>query len=488
MDFKSSIWSGLAAICLWCLSRAVSKWRRTVALVGWLFSSILPRIRGLTVGNSGAFVRKYSKFGWDVITSVSMFPPGKDVIVSIADATVAKEILTARTRFPKPLEMYGVLSFFGPNVVVSEGDDWRRYRKLTSPSFSDENNKLVWNESIKIVTDLFENVWGQQEAIHLEHPLDITLPIALYVISVAGFGRRISWVEDQVVPAGHQLTFKDALETVSHNTFVKFLLPDLILRTTKRFRKARLAFSEIEKYMIEMIENRKAGRDNGEEQYDLFTSLVDAGDSEKHLEVSLTDKEVMGNVFIFLLAGHETTAQTLCFSLLLLALYQAEQDLLYEEVKSVYADGKTSTYAEMSELPRTMAVLYEALRMFPPAKDSTFVTENTWGERKAVHVPSGSSLSINIVGMHYNPRYWKDPDEFNPSRFLGDWPRDAFLPFFETEGVAILSMLVSQYRIELKDDTEPYSPEKKARVLAARRGLTLSAVGVPLTLRRRDAR
>jgi hypothetical protein len=89
--------------------------------------------------------------------------------------------------------MYTSLSIFGRNIVASEGDEWKRYRKVAAPAFSEvspelapsptsdldhqRNNKLVWDETTRIMMDLFNNIWGDRAEIVVEHCLDITLPV-----------------------------------------------------------------------------------------------------------------------------------------------------------------------------------------------------------------------------------------------------------------------------------------------------------------------
>ncbi|KAI0279042.1 cytochrome P450 [Russula aff. rugulosa BPL654] len=148
----------------------------------------------------------------------------------------------------------------------------------------------------------------------------------------------------------------------------------------------------------------------------------------------LSDEELIGNMFIFLIAGHET-------------------------------------YEDMSRFTQSLAVFYETLRLFPPVslipkiatEDTTLTVGNVDGGMTTFPVPSGTQIDIHVPGLHFNPRYWEQPHKFMPERFLGDWPRDAFLPFsqghraclgrrfFETEGLAIMTMLVSRYKIEVKE-------------------------------------
>ncbi|EEB87379.1 hypothetical protein MPER_15280, partial [Moniliophthora perniciosa FA553] len=73
-----------------------------------------------------------------------------------------------------------------PDPTIVKRDEWKRFRKVVAPAFNDRNNILVWNETVKIMNDLFDNVWDEQgKEIKFEHCLDLTLPIALFVISAA---------------------------------------------------------------------------------------------------------------------------------------------------------------------------------------------------------------------------------------------------------------------------------------------------------------
>jgi len=191
----------------------------------------------------------------------------------------------------------------------------------------------------------------------------------------------------------------------------------------------------------------------------------------------------------------------------LLALHPDEQEKVFEQIKSV-TKGRVPTYEEMSLLTYSLAVFNETLRMFPPvtgipkvaAEDTSIVASNIRGEKKTIPILKGTNIVIDTCGIHYNPRYWDDPLTFKPSRFLKDWPRDAFLPFsagaracigrkfFETEGIAVLAMLVSQYKIAIEEEPQfagETFEERKSRILSVHAGLTLTPVSVPLTLTRR---
>ncbi|EGN92850.1 hypothetical protein SERLA73DRAFT_98604, partial [Serpula lacrymans var. lacrymans S7.3] len=485
---------------------------RTLISSATLIGNIFPRIPFISLGHDHLWRLKHSTFvdkGLDIVSSVALWPKGL-VSVWIADAAVIKEVVWSRGRFPKPLHQYTILTFFGGNIVVSEGDEWKRYRKIVAPAFSDRNNRLVWNETCRIMLDLFDNVWAGKDEITVDHGVDLTLPIALFVIGAAGFGRNISWQEDAIIPPGHKMTFKDALHIVTTNLVLKLTVPKWAFGLTKRLQRTWLAFEELERYLYEMIQARK-NAEIKEERHDLFNSLLAANDDAdlSSDEVRLSDSELVGNIFIFLVAGHETTAHSLCFALAMLALYPDEQEILHQHIKGVLPDGRIPAYEDMTQLTRSFAVFNEALRMFPPvtgipksfAEDTSFVTPNAAGENTTVTIPRGAVMSLDVPGLHYNPRYWEDPHTFKPSRFLGDWNRDAFLPFSaghrgcvgrkfsETEGTAVLTLFIMRYKVEIKEEPQFASEtfeQRKERILDARSTVTLAPTRVPFVFKRRD--
>ncbi|KAF8161201.1 cytochrome P450 [Crassisporium funariophilum] len=481
---------------------------RTVFSNQSVLAFLLPRVQGFCPGSNHFFEDKHSTFraaGWDITSTVSAFPQALTTIV-LADAAAIKEVTSARARFPKPVEQYSSLTFFGRNIVASEGEEWKKYRKISAPAFSDRNNKLVWDETVKIMDGLFNDLWAGRDVISVDHAVDITLPIALFVIGVAGFGKQISWRDEAAIPAGHTMSYKDALHVVSTDIFLKVFVPDWALGLTKRLRTVKTAFEELQAYMSEMIQERQSS--DKVERHDLFSSLLDANNHDLDA-TSLAESELIGNIFIFLLAGHETTAHTLCFTFAMLALYPDEQEKLYKHIKSVLTDGRVPTYEDMPLLEYSEAVFYETLRMFPPvvnipkisAEDTTLSTVNGNGEKLVVPISKGTRITIDTPGLHFNPRYWEDPHVFKPERFLADWPRDAFVPFsagaraclgrkfFETEGIAVLTMLISRYKITIKEE-QRFSGETfeqtKERVLRSRNALTLTPLRVPLTFTLRD--
>ncbi|CAA7261776.1 unnamed protein product [Cyclocybe aegerita] len=376
-----------------------------------IIGSLLPKIKYLSLGRNSAFLGKHDPFvlfGSDIYSVVSISNNIQTTFV-LADAAAIKEVAYSRARFPKPVHHYKALTFYGRNIVASEGDEWKTYRKISAPAFSNRNNKLVWDETLQIMEGLFAEVWENKDVISVDHFLETTM-----LLGSGRFGKKISWTEDGVTMApGHQMSFKEALHVVTTNFIIKIVVPKL----------------------------------SSGEQKPEFSNIT-------------------------------SPKQTI------------------------------QTYENMPQLTYCLAVFYEALRLFPPAttipkisaEDTTLTTVDINGGRVNVPVPKGCHVSLSAVGLHYNPRYWEDPHAFKPERFLGVWPRDAFLPFSsgaraclgkkfaETEGIAILTMLISRYKITIKEEAsfagETFE-ERKERVLSTRRGMTITPVRMPLTFTRR---
>ena len=152
---------------------------------------------------------------------------------------------------------------------------WRFY-------FCQRNNRLVWDETIKIMNGLFDEVWAGKDVISLDHTLEITLAVCVYsslqwsyspfslilifrllslssvlqviacwllsrrIFTITGFGQQMSWNEEMIIPKGHRMSMNEALHIVSTGTFFRALFPDWILKFTKRLDSVRVAFEELQ--------------------------------------------------------------------------------------------------------------------------------------------------------------------------------------------------------------------------------------------------
>jgi len=215
----------------------------------------------------------------------------------------------------------------------------------------------------------------------------------------------------------------------------------------------------------------------------IFNNIVKANmDGGKF---AFDEEEVIGNTFIMLFAGHETTSRTLNSLLSLLALYQDEQDKVYREIKQVLSDGRDPTFEDFESFSQIRKCIQEAMRLYPPVSAlvreamqdvQMGVTNKVTGEKShSVVIKKGTQVVVNILGIHYSPRHFPDPETFKPSRWDGSSiDPDAFggfglgpracigRKFSLAEATCFVAMLLRDWRVEV-DLAEGESPQQWQR-------------------------
>ena len=397
----------------------------------------------------------FREFESDLILTVS---PAKNTLY-VADAEATNQITTRRNDFPKPTEIYTSVDLFGKSVVSTEGANWRHHRKITSPPFTEKNNHLVWQESLHQAQSMMSG-WLSTNDTSTGALKDVaaqTMRLSLHVISRAGFGVRLEWPHEEsekMIPEGHSLSYKDALSGLLENIVAVMLTPKLILRNSpfKLHKVANEAYVEWGRYMQELYQEKQNEVKAGEtrEGMDLMGALVKGagmttetlnanGDPEKaksstsgHL---LTEDEILGNAFVFILAGHETAANTIHFSILYLAMHWASQKRLQEDLDTILGDKPVSDWDYDTDMPKLFgsmagATMNETLRLIPPV---TGIPKSTPRDQpqglhlkdQNVTVPGGCMVTLNTAALHRNPKYWPHTSEedlldFRPERWLLD--------------------------------------------------------------------
>lgn len=398
----------------------------------------------------------YREIGSDFFLVVA---PGHNTLY-VADPEVISQVTSRRNDFPKPTWMYASIDIFGKSVVSTEGAMWRHHRKITSPPFTEKNNHLVWTESLHQAQSMLSG-WISKDA-QVSGPVwDIAaqaMRLSLHVISRAGFGVRLGWPHeegDTKIPEGHTLTYKDALSGLLENIIVVMLTPRWLLSHSplQIHKVAHETFVEWGKYMREMYQDKRSEVASGEmrEGMDIMGALVKGAgitseslnangnaDPEKHGSPSkqlLTDEEILGNAFAFILAGHETAANTIHFAMLYLAMYPESQRHLQKDLDDIFGDRPISEWDYDEDVPKLFgsmcgAVMNEELRLIPPVVGIPKTTTKSKPEGlniggKHVTVPQDCYVTLVTVALHRNPKYWPHTSEqdllnFRPERWLLD--------------------------------------------------------------------
>jgi cytochrome P450 len=184
--------------------------------------------------------------------------PGQ-IYMSCSNAEANIQLTTRRNDFVKPVELYAIVDIFGPSILTTEGEEWKRHRKIVAPAFSEKSNSLVWKESLQQASRMV-NVWSKLEGnttgnMKVNDTAPYTATMALHVICAAGFGVKQLWAgedEDKLgsnkVPGfntsqlngTHTLTFKESLKTLLRSIIWMAIFPVSVL---SRFNPGSLSFS-----------------------------------------------------------------------------------------------------------------------------------------------------------------------------------------------------------------------------------------------------
>jgi cytochrome P450 len=336
-------------------------------------------------------------------------------------------------------------ALIGNGLLTSEGEDWRRHRRLIQPVFS-RRDVIRFGPAMCDATQRMLKGWDEMPPGAVLNVRRQASALALDIVGGALFGADLTGDAEEMAKA------MDAGQRIA--VLAAFLPLPWGPRSTRAIkilaRRVGGTKEGVEGMVGRLIADRRAhrGRDG-----DLLNVLLTA---------DLTDAEIGAEVGTFMLAGHETTANTLAWSLALLSAFPSARERLEQEVDSVIG-GRVPAAGDASRLPWTAAVVNEAMRLYPPAwtiERSALADDTVAG----VMVPAGSQVTISTYLVHRDREFWPDPAGFDPGRFLpgaGDRPRYAYIPFgggrracvgqsfAELEAVLVLASIAQRYRLEL---------------------------------------
>lgn len=240
--------------------------------------------------------------------------------------------------------------------------------------------RLVWDESFRQASEMLA-WWKMQGSIGVRSTARNLSTLTLHVLSSAGFGKSYPFQgSTEAVKEASPTNHRDALSMILENTMVILIFgPRLLARLSRPRKLARLGQATVtfKKYMTDILEEEKNLMAQGKSgKGNLMTSLIRASDErmeESHASKNtkdgslltnahggLTENEIYGNMFVFSFAGHDTTAQTLTFTIHLLAAHPEVQDWMWEELQYYLTDSAPSSWSYdevFPKLKRCLAVL-----------------------------------------------------------------------------------------------------------------------------------
>jgi cytochrome P450 len=355
----------------------------------------------------------------------------------------------------------------GDSVLNAEGESWKRQRRIMAPLFTPRRIE-AFAAPMRAVAEEVVDEWAGQAArgtavVRVDHDM---AHLALGVLSrtiFSGAGPEPKAVTDAVgrylLTAGRV----DPLDVLGAPSFIPRI---------GRLR-SRPAMRELLGLVNGMVaEGRKAAASQpgvaSDASADLLTALLKARDPETG--EGLDDESIRVNVLTILAAGHETTANALTWTLLMLALHPGIRADCEAE-----ADAAGPEAGE-DELPLVRAVIEESMRLYPPASVITRAAVDT-DRAGGVDIPAGALVIMSPWLVHRHRALWSEPGRFRPERFLpenrGAIPRFAYLPFGAgprvcigaafamQEAVIALAAILRRVRLDLPPGAKPPMPTQR---------------------------
>jgi cytochrome P450 len=344
---------------------------------------------------------------------------GPSPALLITDPAAIEEVLVTRHRdFQKGRAGQRVGVVVGDGILLSEGETWREHRRIVQPAFH-HDRITSWAEVMVEETERRLATWGHGDIrdVHAD----------MSALTLAIVGRTL--LDSQIGPADVEevraatATLTDHFD--SRFNSLRFFLPDAL--PTPGNRRMRDAVGRLDRIVYRLIANRRATGERGD---DAISMLLEASEADRH---PLTDRELRDEVMTLLMAGHETTAVALTWCLYLVA-GRPEIEAAMAAEAAVTLGGRRPTVADLPHLRTAEAIVYETLRLYPPAyalSREAIVPTAVGGHP----LPKRGIAFISVWGAHRRPETFEEPDAFRPERWLDGLsrrlPRGAYVPFAE---------------------------------------------------------
>lgn len=398
---------------------------------------------------------------WAKYGDIVRFRVGPRTVHLISHPDLARQVLVRdKEAFFKIQE--GTDKKIGLGLVLGEGlltnrdhDSWFIRRRILQPVFHRRRITTMVDEIVtagRTMLSRWEEIYAPEDVLDIHEEM---MRVTLDVITRTMFGANVTR------EAG---TVGTAMTVLTRYAFAQagnpFSVPPWV--PTRRNREFHQALGTIDSVVLRLIRARQVARETGEPpRGDLLDMLLDAEDAETGERMS--NQEVLDEVKTVFAAGHETTANALTWTWLLLAENPEVGEKLKAELDAVLG-GRPPTSADLSNLRYTGQVFEEALRLYPPvpALVRRVVRPTTLGNYE---IPAASRGLIGIYNIHRHPEFWQRPTRFEPERFSPEQKAShhdlAYIPFGAgqhkcignnlalTEGTLLLAMVAQRYEFAL---------------------------------------
>ncbi|CAL5071585.1 unnamed protein product [Urochloa decumbens] len=385
--------------------------------------------------------------------------------VCVADVNVVKQVLFDRTGlYPKNLMNPHITRLLGKGLVLTDGDDWKRHRKVVHPAFNMDKLKMMTATmsgcARSMMSDWEAQLTDSGDSVEVELSSQFE-ELTADVISHTAFGS--SYKEGrQVFLAQRELQF------LAFSTAFNVQIPALrYLPTSKNLRTWKLD-KQVRGMLTDIIKTRLANKNTSGYGNDLLGLMLESCAPEHGAETPLLSMdEIIDECKTFFFAGHDTTSHLLTWASFLLSTHPEWQEKLREEVRRECGDNQQEPSGDMlNKLKLVNMFLLETLRLYGPV---TLIQRKAGSDLElgGVRVPEGAILTIPIATIHRDKEVWgEDAGEFRPERFENGVTRAAKHPnallsfssgprscigqnFAMIEAKAVVAMILQKFSLEL---------------------------------------
>ncbi|GJQ64933.1 putative heme binding protein [Trypoxylus dichotomus] len=342
------------------------------------------------------------------------------------------------------------------NLVTSEGEDWRKLRIKFSPTFTTVKMKIMFDlmlEVTKAMEKYFEEHAARKVAINAEECAGY---YTTDIVATCSFGMETNSFKDAA--------FSEVVKTLLHEStkFTKMCFC-IALPKLANFLGIPLFEKKGADYLCNLLNETVKNRAKSKIIRNDFLQII----LELKREYGISDSESNGHCLLFLLAGFETVGSIFTFALFELAVNEDIQDKLRVEVNEVLEKhGGNITYEAVNAMKYLEMIISEVLRKYPsvPILNRTSVTDATLPNTDLV-IEKGTKIIIPVMGFHYDPEYFPNPDKFDPDRFsienkpkikpytyipFGEGPRGCLGERFAKQTLKVgLLAVIRRYRLKL---------------------------------------
>ena len=308
----------------------------------------------------------------------------------------------------------------GHGLLTADGSYWLRQRRLIQPGFHRQKLQvlvdIMQQETQAFIAELKQYA-ASGTVIDLSKEM---MKITLRIVAKSLFGTGIT--EQDLELIDHVIT--EQQKHIITKIRQPYLRPWLSISGENR-RQKKIA-DQLDQLLQNIIRERKNDKGQHDDLLDMLLSVryEDTGEG-------MTDQQLRDESLILFVAGHETSANALAWTWYLLSHHPDIEAKILEEASSVL-ENRLVDFAAIPQLQYTKRVLQEAMRLYPPAwiMDRVPLTDDHAG---GVDLPKNQIVNIFIYGSHRNPKYWKNPEHFDPERFtkeaIKERPAFSYFPF-----------------------------------------------------------